>query len=194
MHTTRFYVIIQTAVFSCIFATAAFGQSFFSSGHQKTSTPAVSTAIPHPVVSPSDFKNMVNTTNQQTKSENENQFNQQLKKSANSLNDNRAMMATPIQTEETNTSIMNNTPSNGAVTSPPMTVTPPLAYPSQPSQPIPQGAAVSSSPAAASPPAPLTAPQGNQAYTGFGGGANTSGQKPTNSPSSGSSGGWNIKY
>jgi len=177
---SKLLIRIVGLIVAC-FTTVVFAQSTFNGPTNSSTSSSSSTpkTTPLPVLSPNDFKNRVNTMNQQT----QNDLNQQvLKRLSAPTSKSNSQPQSPSNSGGTDQQNMapsdNSTPDNtpsgasNSQTSPKAELPPP---------PAPNDTGDSS----------MQAPSNSQPYTGFGAG---SAGKSNGSPGAQSGGGWNVKY
>ena len=179
-----------------LMATTAFGQLFSFQTDPNNKTAATSPITP--AMSADEFKSTVAKKSQQAQRELYKETQNNLKQQSSQMPLPNALPTAPKlnpqpQNQSTNTSQQNPSPalSGTAVVEQPATPTQTAPIPAAPTTATPN------SPSNVAPVAPSSsdtnAPQQNQIYTGFGGGATATPNSNTR-PSSQSSGGWSIKY
>lgn len=181
----RFIAI--TAALLYVGTSTVFAQTFFGPGSKKKEDTQTKQPAQSQVMSSDEFKNAVSNLNQQTKDNLTQQLNQQLAKQPPLL---PSSLPNPTEvTPPANQNIPIPTPVPVPSGAPAMQI-PPAA-----TAPVPSETPAIQTPPPASAPAPSysTRPSQGETYTGFGTGKSSTGTT-TPSPSSGNSGGWNIKY
>lgn len=170
-------VLIIAAILT-IFTPAVLSQSFFGEPTKTTTAPSGGSQ-PNPVISPSDFGNLVNSLDKKTKKNLAQEANQQLRKQQSNL---------PMNMNPTNAE--NNPAVNTNVEStqmPPPLTNKPVNQPPAEIKKVPPAVSGTTPQQQVAP--PTSEPQ---VYTGFGTEAPKNNDTTTNPPAN--SGGWNIRY
>jgi hypothetical protein len=187
--------LILIIIVTCLATSASFGELFsFQAPAVDNKKPNAAPGTPAPALSPSEFKNKVNTLGQKAQQNMLQQSQENLKQQTNQLNLPNTL-PTPPKLPQSPTATTDPNPQNPATAPKDLFGNTPAQTEQQPAlppeQPIAKPTMPSSAPPVAPPTTPIAPAPQNDVYTGFGGGAQ---KNPTSGGSTQQSGGWNIKY
>ncbi len=204
MHKSLLKIVMVTTAVTCLFTGSTAAQSIFgfNANKNQTQTSSQPGQTANHVMSPDEFKGTVGTLTQQTNNNLTQQLNNDVAK--------QAKLSPPIQgaggpnnnpPPPPSDNNQGNNPTTNTNTSSSSNEVAPTTQPSAPTYPpannqfgtnVSTGAPVLAAPAP--PPPASTQPSQGQPYSGFGTGTTTRGGTQNTAPSSGNTGGFNIKY